>query len=180
MNKPCLGPQKKDIFEGTMSHLNYPMIGWWSKENLKSLKIWPKDAQRHGVTCCCTINKGDYITNPNNNALFTGNPSKLPFFSILWTFDSPNQWAPIDPDIFGRKNSTTNKFPVKPMGNFPPSTLKAKHLSNAARFATRPAGPVIDLLIWKAEGKKLLEMPCFLGWMLVHHIPAIWNWYIFR
>lgn len=52
---------------------------------------------------------------------------------------------PLTPDIFGRTNSTTNKFPAKPMGNFSPSTLKAKHLSNAARFATRPAGPVIDL-----------------------------------
>ena len=42
------------------------------------------------------------------------------------------------------KKKSRNKFPAAtpgPQDQLPP----AKHLSNAARFATRPAGPVIDL-----------------------------------
>ena len=160
-----------------MSHLNYPMM-----ENLKSLKNWPKDAQRHGarpflLPCCCTHQQGWLHYQPKQCTVIHGKSLKIthtcPFFEHWFPKQMGSHWPR---HFWKEKIQPPTSFPqnhAKPRGNFPPSTLKAKHLSKAARVATRPAGPVIDLptvdpLIRKERNKRdRWNAVGFWGWTLV-------------
>ena len=73
-------------------------------------------------------------------------PQNYLFFPFFEPLIPQTNGLPLTPDIFGRKKFNHQQVSRKtPGATSPLQNLKAKHLSKAARFATRPAGPVIDL-----------------------------------
>lgn len=113
------------------------------------------------------INNGWLHYQPKQQCTIHGKSLKTTFF-----FHSLNLWFPKQmgshwpPTFLEGKNSTTNKFPARPRGNFPPpkpqgqASFQGRPFCHQARRSSHWPGPSRNS---GTQQKGTVEMPWFLG-----------------